>query len=110
MAHKKRTKYVAEADETRLSNPDLMEGPEAPDTAGREGIRLILDDAATRLKLFSPAENAVFFAVHVDGLSERAAAAKLNRSHKEIRTAIEGIRRVVRRTIARVEAGLPPVV
>jgi len=107
MLNKKRNKQDSE-DFTFAANPDLLHGEEAADTASREGIRLILDDAALRLKLFSPTENAVFFAVHVDGLSERAAAARLNRSPKEIRLAVEGIRRVVRRTIARVEAGLPP--
>ncbi len=92
-----------------LAQPDMLAGPDANATSAQEGIRLILDDAALRLALFSPVENAVFFAVHVDGLSERQAAAKLHRSPKEVRLAIDGIRRVVRRTIARVEAGLPPL-
>lgn len=94
--------------ETVASNPDRLGEPLPDETSTREGLRLILDDPTVRLKLFSPVENAVFFAVHIDGLSEREAAKKLNRSHKEIRIAVDGIRRAVRRVLARVEAGLPP--
>lgn len=110
MTRKSRNRKDMVEEDTVASNPDILAERAAPDTAERAGLRLILDDPAIRMKLFSPTENAVFFAVHVDGLSERAAATRLNRSHKEIRTAVDGIRRVVRRTIARVEAGLPPVI
>jgi len=91
------------------ANPDVLPAPAEDRTAEAEAVRTLLDDPTVRLQVFSPLEAAIFMTVHVDGKAEREAAALLGRSHKEVRRAVLGVRRIVRRTISRVTAGLPIV-
>jgi DNA-directed RNA polymerase specialized sigma24 family protein len=91
------------------ANPDVLPAPDTDKSADQEAVRLLLDNAAVRFAVFTAMEAAVFMTVHVDGLTERQAAAKLGRSRDEVRDAIQGVRTVVRRTIERVRAGVDPV-
>ena len=91
--------------ETPEANPDTVGMAEHTPTAAEEITRLLLDSPTFRVRTLSALQAAVFMGF-VDGLSQRTMAAKFNRTPKEVRQAINGLRGVVQTLAARAAAGL----